>query len=49
MFLQILSGNHHLYVVAVNDLCDLEIEVKVTRFKLGLRLAQACAPVYQIW
>ena len=38
MFLQILSGNHLSYVVALNDLCDLENEVKVTRFELGLHL-----------
>ena len=39
---QILTENHlalHLsYVVAFNDLCDLENQVKVTRFKLGLHL-----------
>ena len=38
IFLEILSGNHLLYVVAVNDLCDLENEVRVTRFEIGLRL-----------
>ena len=42
IFLQILSGNHlayHLsYVLAFNNLCDLENEVKVTLFELGLRL-----------
>ena len=27
------------HVVALNDLCDLENEVKVTRFELGLLLA----------
>ena len=30
IFLQILSGNHLSSVVALNDLCDLENEVKVT-------------------
>ena len=39
IFLQILSGNHLSYVVALNDLCDLENEVKVTQFELGLCLA----------
>ena len=39
MFLQILSGNHLSHVVDLNDLCDLEKEVKVTQFKLGLCLA----------
>ena len=38
IFLEILSGNHLSYVVALNDLCDLENEVKVTQFELGLRL-----------
>ena len=37
--LQILSGNHLSYVVASNDLCDLENEVKVTWFEFGLRFA----------
>ena len=37
--LKILSGNHFSNAVALNDLCDLEIEVKVTQFKLGLHLA----------
>ena len=39
IFLQILSGNHLSSVVASNDLCDLENEVKVTWFEVGLRLA----------
>ena len=39
IFLQILSGNHLSYVVTLNDLCDLENEVKVTQFKLGLSIA----------
>ena len=37
--LQILSGNHLSHVVALNDFCDLETEVNVTRFDLGLYLA----------
>ena len=37
--LQILSENHLSYGVALNDLCDLENKVKVTRFELGLHLA----------
>ena len=39
IFLEILSGNYLSYVVALNDLRDLENEVKVTQFKLCLRLA----------
>ena len=39
IFLEILSRNHHSYVVALNDLCDLENEVKVTRLEGCLRLA----------
>ena len=38
IILQILSRNHLSYAVALNDLCDLENEVKITQFKLG-RLA----------
>ena len=38
-FLQILSRNHLLHAVILNDLCDLETEVKFTRFELDLRLA----------
>ena len=37
--LQVLSGNHISYLVALNDLRDLENKVKVTRFKLGFRHA----------
>ena len=39
-FLQIFSENnlaYHLsYVINLNDLCDLQNEVKVTRFEIGL-------------
>ena len=38
IFLQILSINHLSYAVALNDLSDLENNVMVTWFKLGLRL-----------
>ena len=38
VFLQIMSGSHLSYAAALNDLCDLENEVNVTRFKLDLRL-----------
>ena len=41
IFLQILSGNHLVYhvsyVVAFNDLCDLENEANVTQFELDFR------------
>ena len=40
IFLQLLSRNHLSHAVTLNDLCDLENEVKVTRFKNNLRLAQ---------
>ena len=39
LFLEILSENHLSHGVSLNDLCDLEIEVKVTRVKLDLCLA----------
>ena len=39
IFLKILSGNHLSHVVALNVLWDLENEVKVTQFALGLSLA----------
>ena len=39
VFLQILSRNHLLYATALNDLCDLKIEDRVTQFKLGFCLA----------
>ena len=44
IFLQILSGNHLAYVVALNDLCDPENEVKVTQSELGhcLELVLLC-------
>ena len=32
IFLDILSGNHLSYIGTLNDLCDLENEVKVTQF-----------------
>ena len=35
IFPQMLSGNHLAYVAILNDLCDLENKVKVTRFELG--------------
>ena len=38
IFLEILSGNHLSSVVTLNDLCDLENEVKVKQFKLSLVL-----------
>ena len=34
-----MSRNHLSDAANMNDLCDLENEVKVTQFKLGLRLA----------
>ena len=39
MFLQILCGNHLSYAVALNNLCDLENEVKVTCVEGGPCLA----------
>ena len=40
VFLEILSDKNHLsHAVALNNLCDLEIQVKVTRFELDLSLA----------
>ena len=39
MFLQIFSENDISYVVDLNDLCDLENDVKVTQFERGLCLA----------
>ena len=32
-----IVGNHLPYVVALNDVCDLENKVNVTRFEPGLR------------
>ena len=37
-FLEILSGNPLPYAVALNDLCNLENVVTVTRFEFGLCL-----------
>ena len=39
IFLQIFSGNHLSYPIALNDLSDLENKVKVTQIELGFRLA----------
>ena len=39
ILLQILCQNHLSHAVVLNELCDLEIEVNVTRFELDLRLA----------
>ena len=39
IFLEILSGSHLSYAVALNGLCDLENEVKVTQLELCLSLA----------
>ena len=39
ILLQILSENHLSSADTLNDLCDLENEVKVTQFELGLCLA----------
>ena len=39
IFLQILSGNHLSHADALNNLCEVEIDVKFTRFELGLWLA----------
>ena len=39
IFLEIMSGNHLTYVVALNNLCDLENKVEVTRFEPDLHLA----------
>ena len=38
-FPQIISENHTAYVAILNNICDLENQVKVTRFELGLCLA----------
>ena len=38
IFLEILSGNHLSYAVALKCLCNLENEIIVTRFELGLHL-----------
>ena len=38
IFLAILSGNHLSHAVALNEICDLEINVKVTGFELDLRI-----------
>ena len=47
IILQVLSGNHLSYPVALNDLSDLDNKVKVTQFKLGLCHALG-ASVYPI-
>ena len=39
IFLQILIWNYLFHAVALNDLCDLENKVEVTRLELGLHLA----------
>ena len=39
IFLEVLSLNHLSYGVTLNDLCDLENEIKVTWFELGLHRA----------
>ena len=48
IFLEILSGNHLSYAVALNDICDLGNEVKVTWFKLGCGLLWCSCVLYLV-